>query len=151
MFFVFFFFFSSRRRHTRCLSDWSSDVCSSDLCHAGLTGRPRAVPSSIASPGPGVVRDEQVMGGPTEAGAGPRESVRFVAGVPGALEQRLSGMHPVAAVMSAAVGGYVIVCIAFASIGLLITHEFGALTRWDDDVARWFSENRSGLNNTWTN
>src|SRR5471030_2439889 len=28
------FFFSSRRRHTRCLSDWSSDVCSSDL---GLT------------------------------------------------------------------------------------------------------------------
>src|ERR1035438_3568992 len=25
-------FFSSRRRHTRCLSDWSSDVCSSDLC-----------------------------------------------------------------------------------------------------------------------
>src|SRR5262245_11406542 len=23
-------FFSSRRRHTRCLSDWSSDVCSSD-------------------------------------------------------------------------------------------------------------------------
>src|ERR1039458_10726612 len=29
----FFFFFSSRRRHTRCLSDWSSDVCSSDLMH----------------------------------------------------------------------------------------------------------------------
>src|SRR5437899_6802281 len=25
------FFFSSRRRHTRCLSDWNSDVCSSDL------------------------------------------------------------------------------------------------------------------------
>src|SRR5437899_6171591 len=31
LYFVFFFFFSSRRRHTRCLSDWSSDVCSSDL------------------------------------------------------------------------------------------------------------------------
>src|SRR5947199_4541969 len=30
-FLVFFFFFSSRRRHTRCLRDWSSDVCSSDL------------------------------------------------------------------------------------------------------------------------
>src|SRR5258705_948349 len=30
----FFFFFSSRRRHTRCLSDWSSDVCSSDLPQA---------------------------------------------------------------------------------------------------------------------
>src|SRR5205814_7082659 len=26
-----FFFFSSGSRHTRCLSDWSSDVCSSDL------------------------------------------------------------------------------------------------------------------------
>src|SRR5262245_64700492 len=31
----FFFFFSSRRRHTRCLSDWSSDVCSSDLAGEG--------------------------------------------------------------------------------------------------------------------
>src|SRR5258705_5929536 len=29
--YVLLFFFSSRRRHTRCLSDWSSDVCSSDL------------------------------------------------------------------------------------------------------------------------
>src|SRR3712207_8074067 len=28
----FFFFFSSRRRHTRYWRDWSSDVCSSDLC-----------------------------------------------------------------------------------------------------------------------
>src|SRR6266576_5426591 len=32
-----FFFFSSRRRHTRSLRDWSSDVCSSDLC-AELAG-----------------------------------------------------------------------------------------------------------------
>src|SRR5438093_4002162 len=29
--FFIFFFFSSRRRHTRLVSDWSSDVCSSDL------------------------------------------------------------------------------------------------------------------------
>src|SRR5258706_3153784 len=29
--FIGFFFFSSRRRHTRLVSDWSSDVCSSDL------------------------------------------------------------------------------------------------------------------------
>src|SRR3989475_4782488 len=29
---VVFFFFSSRRRHTRFDCDWSSDVCSSDLC-----------------------------------------------------------------------------------------------------------------------
>src|SRR5262245_65287827 len=34
----FHFFFSSRRRHTRCLSDWSSDVCSSDLVHAECAG-----------------------------------------------------------------------------------------------------------------
>src|SRR5438045_9394817 len=39
------FFFSSRGRHTRCLSDWSSDVCSSDLparaqaVHASPSGR----------------------------------------------------------------------------------------------------------------
>ena len=32
IFFIYiFFFFSSRRRHTRFTSDWSSDVCSSDL------------------------------------------------------------------------------------------------------------------------
>src|SRR5438045_2334560 len=31
---------SSRRRHTRCLSDWSSDVCSSDL-HADAHAWPR--------------------------------------------------------------------------------------------------------------
>src|SRR5258706_1333589 len=28
---IIFFFFSSRRRHTILVSDWSSDVCSSDL------------------------------------------------------------------------------------------------------------------------
>src|SRR3989337_3975363 len=33
-----FFFFSSRRRHTRCYRDWSSDVCSSDLRDATVTG-----------------------------------------------------------------------------------------------------------------
>src|SRR5262249_23021788 len=32
-----FFFFSSRRRHTRLVSDWSSDVCSSDLIMAART------------------------------------------------------------------------------------------------------------------
>src|ERR1035438_8552296 len=39
MFFFFFFFFSSRRRHTRCLSDWSSDVCSSDLVAGNPTDK----------------------------------------------------------------------------------------------------------------
>src|SRR5262249_61303162 len=39
---VVFFFLSSRRRHTRLVSDWSSDVCSSDL-------PPATMPSAIAA------------------------------------------------------------------------------------------------------
>src|SRR5437016_9949210 len=35
------FFFSSRRRHTRLVSDWSSDVCSSDLRYR--SGRSRCL------------------------------------------------------------------------------------------------------------
>src|SRR5699024_545694 len=42
-FFFFFFFFSSRRRHTRSKRDWSSDVCSSDLCAAAEGPDPRVV------------------------------------------------------------------------------------------------------------
>src|SRR5437899_11398495 len=41
-----FFFFSSRRRHTRCLSDWSSDVCSSDL----TSWKGRDLPRGFTSP-----------------------------------------------------------------------------------------------------
>src|SRR5262249_59759645 len=37
------FFFSSRRRHTRLVSDWSSDVCSSDLKRSPKSGKVRAV------------------------------------------------------------------------------------------------------------
>src|SRR5437899_9463167 len=51
-----FFFFSSRRRHTRCLSDWSSDVCSSDLGEVGAEAT-RAAAGMVApqaeSTGPG--------------------------------------------------------------------------------------------------
>src|SRR5262249_56173023 len=43
------FFFSSRRRHTRLVSDWSSDVCSSDLDTGAVRG---------GEPAPG--RDERV-------------------------------------------------------------------------------------------
>src|SRR5262249_59503976 len=39
-FLFFFFFFSSRRRHTRLVSDWSSDVCSSDLRPPAQTPEP---------------------------------------------------------------------------------------------------------------
>src|SRR5256885_3430453 len=53
-----FFFFSSRRRHTRLQGDWSSDVCSSDLCrwsaprrsrHSACTARRRSAGSARAS------------------------------------------------------------------------------------------------------
>src|SRR5467141_5363989 len=43
----FFFFFSSRRRHTRFKCDWSSDVCSSDLCAYEASSAP-ADPSDNA-------------------------------------------------------------------------------------------------------
>src|SRR6266853_1365193 len=44
----FFFFFSSRRRHTRFDCDWSSDVCSSDLCD--LLARPTPIRSTGRRP-----------------------------------------------------------------------------------------------------
>src|SRR5258706_1084454 len=43
------FFFSSRRRHTRLVSDWSSDVCSSDLYRICARG-PHLAPQGPASP-----------------------------------------------------------------------------------------------------
>src|SRR5215831_16359387 len=72
---MFFFFFSSRRRHTRCLSDWSSDVCSSDLLvppsltplgeerTQGPTGPSRYVtPGAIPIPGRfDIERDEPTL------------------------------------------------------------------------------------------
>src|ERR1019366_10034700 len=53
-------FFSSRRRHTRLVSDWSSDVCSSDL----VGGEFRNVPEEIerARVGEGIgVRDRAAV------------------------------------------------------------------------------------------
>src|SRR5262249_17622898 len=48
------FFFSSRRRHTRLVSDWSSDVCSSDLSDtAELTFEDCRVPSEYRLGGEG--------------------------------------------------------------------------------------------------
>src|SRR6266508_1335100 len=48
------FFFSSRRRHTRWPRDWSSDVCSSDLCPRSSAtrgfGPSRSWPPSLSKP-----------------------------------------------------------------------------------------------------
>src|SRR5262245_64788157 len=51
---VFVFFFSSRRRHTRCLSDWSSDVCSSDLTGSDRPGGPPVRPPRAGRGAPAV-------------------------------------------------------------------------------------------------
>src|SRR5437879_12718655 len=49
----FTFFFSSRRRHTRYIGDWSSDVCSSDLCIFT-----RSVPVALLEPHARTVREQ---------------------------------------------------------------------------------------------
>src|SRR5262245_65071410 len=67
----FFFFFSSRRRHTRCLSDWSSDVCSSDLS-AQAQGRRVAAQ--------GVAEQADVLGHVARGEAGLRAVPRAGAG-----------------------------------------------------------------------
>src|SRR5205814_4119889 len=53
-------YFSRIRRHTRCLSDWSSDVCASDLLWRGLVEsiardlrHISAVSAEVYVPGPG--------------------------------------------------------------------------------------------------
>src|SRR5438045_9352876 len=53
------FFFSSRRRHTRCLSDWSSDVCSSDLGSFGAGSAGSAGASSDTARSREPVRSEE--------------------------------------------------------------------------------------------
>src|SRR5437016_10871215 len=45
------FFFSSRRRHTRLVSDWSSDVCSSDLFQAGHAAESGVVSAELVALG----------------------------------------------------------------------------------------------------
>ena len=56
---------------------------------------------------------------------------------------RLVHVHPAAAVASVAVSGYVAICVVFGALGLLLQHQLGAVTRWDDNVVRWFVEHRT--------
>src|ERR1035438_10583298 len=62
-------FFSSRRRHTRCLSDWSSDVCSSDLLTLIALDRPTADFAAVftrnAFPGAPVLVGRARLDGPS--------------------------------------------------------------------------------------
>src|SRR5690606_40137743 len=59
-------FFSSRRRHTRFSRDWSSDVCSSDLCDIPRQKGQR--PGEERSPSPGAAR----ISGSVQAVAAPK-------------------------------------------------------------------------------
>jgi undecaprenyl-diphosphatase len=65
-------------------------------------------------------------------------------------EGRFTRFNPATAVASRVIGGYLIVCLLLTVMGLIVTHQLGALTRWDRDVARWFSENRTIGMNDWT-
>src|SRR5437016_9718947 len=51
------FFVSSRRRHTRLVSDWSSDVCSSDL--TGVLNRHHTTATRIKTSSPSQTKDER--------------------------------------------------------------------------------------------
>src|SRR5262249_57987438 len=61
-----FFFFSSRRRHTRLVSDWSSDVCSSDLDTqspaVGPGDNSETSPSTISAPEDDLRSEERRVG-----------------------------------------------------------------------------------------
>ena len=68
----------------------------------------------------------------------------------GAIEGRLVRLHPATTVLSLAISGYLTICLVFAGIGLLVTHELGPLTRWDGRVNQWFADNRTSALNAWT-
>src|SRR5215213_5234145 len=76
----FFFFFSSRRRHTRLVSDWSSDVCSSDLRRGGRAQADAGTPGRVyvlaedGNPKPVSVRTGVTDGSHTELVAGELEA-----------------------------------------------------------------------------
>src|SRR5207253_8624805 len=69
--------FSSRRRHTRWPRDWSSDVCSSDLCRSSGNSQ---TGSSVASPGGlGAAQAAQgPEGKPGDEGGGDRERDQYL-------------------------------------------------------------------------
>src|SRR5258706_3594585 len=61
-----FFFFPSRRRHTRLVSDWSSDVCSSDL--PGFAADIDDIIATVAI-GLGIERDRGLQAGLRQIGS----------------------------------------------------------------------------------
>src|SRR5215213_3859284 len=69
--FLFCFFFSSRRRHTRLVSDWSSDVCSSDLVVNATPATPTASNGGPYCEGGTIALSTPTVSGATYAWTGP--------------------------------------------------------------------------------
>ena len=65
-------------------------------------------------------------------------------------EGQLVRMHPAAAIASVAIAGYAIVCLVVAATGALAIHHWGAMTRWDDHVVRYWTEHRTPTLDGWT-
>ena len=65
-------------------------------------------------------------------------------------EERATHWHPAAAVGSIALIGYAVMSAVLVGVGLLITHQFSSLTRWDESVNRWFEVRRTASWNDWT-
>ncbi len=65
-------------------------------------------------------------------------------------EEHATHWHPAVAVGSIALAGYAVMSALLVGVGLLITHQFGALTRWDESVNRWFVARRTASWNDWT-
>src|SRR5258706_9793034 len=72
----FFFFFSSRRRHTRLVSDWSSDVCSSDLRLLVTRNELRAAARRYGAEIGGGIDREQIHRGSSKDSSGWRKRPR---------------------------------------------------------------------------
>src|SRR3546814_1113816 len=51
MLFVFFFFFKQKTAYEMRISDWSSDVCSSDLHYARIFSTKKAAPGAVFKAG----------------------------------------------------------------------------------------------------
>src|SRR5262249_43424236 len=99
------FFFSSRRRHTRLVSDWSSDVCSSDLAlqrleHSGLVTRTTNIGSAVTRLSPEDLRERVELRAMLEVHAAQQAAPRMHDEAFAELERRLRVMEEAVAANS---------------------------------------------------
>lgn len=63
---------------------------------------------------------------------------------------RIIHSHPVSAVVSVVIAGFIAVSMVFAGLGLLIKNQLGVVSRWDIDVIQWLADHRTSGTNEWT-